>query len=124
MNLNDLKNNDRLFWVDFSATVSVQLRHVTKERLRHLMKQATTTNFINHKPVEEFNATLADVLLGKEAIRDWHGVSFDDNPAPCTPENIEIAMKGHNIFCDFINSICGDIDNLIRSEKEASEKNC
>ncbi len=124
MNLNDLKNNDRLYWVDFNATVSVQLRHVTKERLRQLMKQATTTRFVNHKPSEEFDSTLGDVLLGKEAIKDWRGVSFGDDPAPCTPENIEIAMKGHNTFSDFINQVCGDIDNLIRLEKEASAKNC
>ncbi len=123
MDLNQLKNNERLFWVDFDSAVSVQVRHITKERLRQLMKQATETRFVNHKQVDEFNATRADVLLGQAVINDWKGVSFGDDPAPCTPENIEIAMKGHNAFGDFINSICGDIDNLIRLEKEAAAKN-
>jgi hypothetical protein len=123
MNLNDLKNNERLFWVDF-GDMSVQLRHITKERLRQLMKQASVTRFVNHKPVEELDVTKADVLLGQTVINDWSGVTFGDEVAPCTAENIELLMKGHNAFSDFINSICGDIDNLIRLEKEASAKNC
>lgn len=123
MQLQDLTNTNRTYTVKFDETVFVDLRHISREELRDINKKCTTTNFINHQKVEEYDATKADCLLGQAAIKGWRGVKNGEEEAPCTPGNIDILMTRHNIFSKFINDVCVDIDFMIRQEKEAERKN-
>lgn len=123
MNLNDLLNTERTYKIKYNEAVILWLRHVSREDLRQLFKQATVTRFVDHKKVEDFDASKSDCLLGRASITGWEGVMFDNTPAPCTPENIDLLMTKHSAFARFINDIAIDIDALVREEQEAERKN-
>jgi len=123
MQLADLQNNDRIFAIPFDDTVTIRLRHITREELRNIYKQATTTRFVNHVKTEEFDPIKGDCLLGRAAIKGWDGIKNGDQDAPCTPEFIDLLMSKHNSFAKFINDISADIDQLIKVEREAERKN-
>lgn len=123
MQLSDLRNSERIFEVPFDDTVTVQLRHVSREELREIYKKATTTKFVNHQKTEQFDSIKGDCLLGQAAIRGWSGVKDGDQDAPCTPEAIDLLMTRHNAFARFINDTVGDLQALIEQEREAERKN-
>jgi len=123
MQLADLQNNDRIFAVPFDDAVTIHLRHITREELRNIYKQATTIRFVNHAKTEEFDHVKADCLLGRAAIKDWEGIKNGDQDAPCTPEFIDLLMSRHNTFARFINDISVDIDQLVQEERQAERKN-
>ena len=116
-------NEERLFWVDYDEVTAVLIKHITKGELRAIMKKSTEVKFVKHEKKDEFDASKADVLLGQEVIKDWRGVKFGDDAAPCSPENIALVMTKINKFSDFINSTCTDLDVLMDLEKAAVVKN-
>lgn len=123
MNLSDLLNTEKTYKVKYNDDVTLYLRHVSREDLRQLFKQATVTRFVDHKRVEEFDAAKSDCLLGRASIKGWEGVQMGDGPAECTPDNIDLLMTKHSGFARFINDIAIDIDALVREEQEAERKN-
>lgn len=123
MQLQNLTNKERIFTVKYDDDVTLQLRHISREELRDIFKEASVTRFVNHQKTEEFDPLKADCLLGRAVITGWSGVKDGDQDAPCTPETIDILMTSHNTFAKFINDICTDIDQLVQQEKEAARKN-
>lgn len=123
MQLSDLRNSERIFEVPFDDTVTVRLRHVSREELREVYKKATTTKFVNHQKHEEFDPVKGDCLLGRAAIKGWSGIMDGDQEAPCTPEAIDLLMTRHNAFTRFVNDTVGDLQTLIELEADAERKN-
>lgn len=123
MDLAILKNTDRHYWVPWGDDAEVCLRHISRAELRDLSKKASVIRFVNHQRTEEIDPVKADCLLGRATIIDWKGFTDGEAAAPCTPEYIDLLMTKHNAFAKFINTMVGDLDNLVSQEKEATAKN-
>ncbi len=123
MQLDDIRQPERLFWAKYDDEIEVQVKYITREALRDIYAEATKTSFANHQKQEEFDPIKADLLLGRATIRAWKGINDGDSPAPCTPENIDLLMRRHNTFAKFINAICVDLDLLLAKEREQAKKN-
>lgn len=123
MDFNTIKNTERTFWCQFNDEVKVELRHLTRDELRDIYKKATKTSFFKNQKTDEFDPVKADCLLGRAAVKNWDGFTDDGNPAPCTPEAIDMLMTRYNIFAKFVNEMCVDIDALVQAEKEDTAKN-
>lgn len=124
MDLSIIKNSERTFFCQFNDEIEVELRHITREELREFYRKATKVTFHKNQKNEEFDSVKADCLLGRAAIKSWKGFTDNGEPAPCTPENIDMLMTRYNPFVKWINEICGDIDSLAAEEKSQTAKNC
>lgn len=123
MDITSLTRDTFSAWVPFADGVDVKVRHMTRERLRDIYRTATTVKLVNREKKEEFDAVLADVLLGREAVEDWKGFSANGAPFPCTPDNVEILIRRHKDFASFVNDTCTDLETLMQREKDEAEKN-
>lgn len=123
MQLHNLTDTSRTYSIPFNDTVTVQLRHISRDELLSISKQCRITRFVNHQKVEEIDSVKGDCLLGRAVIKGWSGIKAGDEDALCTPDNIDLVMTRHNTFAKFINDICTDIDTLVQEEQEAERKN-
>lgn len=111
-------------WVDFSDEVKVLLRHVSREKISKILKQATVTSFDrSHQKQSEVDNLKYGELIGKAAIVDWQGLVAAGGPLPCNPENINILMRRWGDFAKFVSDTCSDLEQLVAAEKESVRKN-
>jgi hypothetical protein len=123
MDISALKK-DLIVGVRFDDDVVVKVRHINRAELRDIYKKATVSKFIDHKKRDEFDAAMADCLLGRAAIIDWDGFMDGSAPFPCSPDNIDYLMKNYTAFAKFINDTVSDLDCLLAAERDAERKNC
>lgn len=123
MELQGLQKDSFEAWVPFGEDGKVLIRYVSREELKKIGKKATSVGYKNHQKVEEIDDVKADILLGRACVRDWEGFTMNGEPFPCTPDHIDFVMTKWSAFGRFINDICSDFDELVRSEKAATIKN-
>jgi hypothetical protein len=113
-----------LAWVPFNDDVTVQVRHVSREELAGILRQATVVSFDNkHQKQTEIDNLKYGELLGLAAIKDWKGLVTGTAEFPCTPENIRILMRKWADFAKFISDLSSDLERLVQAEKETERKN-
>ena len=116
--------DDLTVWVAYNDDVDVQLRHIPREKLSGILKQASRTTWDkHHQPVESVDNLKYGELVGDAAIVDWSGLRDGDQEFPCTPENKNLLMRKWSNFAKFVSDLSSDLDRMIESEKESVRKN-
>ena len=116
-------------WVPFDEDTEVLFEHVPRDELQQLSKKATRISFSKHQRVEEMDATLADKLLGRRAVKGWRprpgkkGFTNKHDPFPYSPENCDLLMTKWQVFARFVNETCVDLELLMEGERVQIEKN-
>ena len=115
---------DLTVWVTYNDDVDVQLKHIPRESLAGILKQATRTTWDkHHQPAENVDNLKYGELVGDAAIVDWSGLRDGDQEFPCTPDNKKLLMRKWSNFAKFVSDLSSDLDRLIESEKESARKN-
>lgn len=111
-------------WVPYNDQVAVLVRHIPREKLSGILRQATKTTWDQkHQPENNVDNIKYGELIGEAAIVDWTGLIIDDKPFPCTKENRGILMRKWGSFAKFISDLSSDIERLMESQQEAVRKN-
>jgi hypothetical protein len=117
-------SEDLAVWVEYNDQVSVLLRHIPREKLAGIFKQATRTTWDkNHQPETTIDNIKYGELVGEAAIADWAGLVDGEEPFPCTKENKALLMRKWGNFAKFVSDLSSDLDRLIESEQDAVRKN-
>lgn len=117
--------DDLTVWVPYNDEVSVQLKHIPREALAGILKQATRTTWDKaHQPENTIDNIKYGELVGDAAIMDWAGLRDGDREFPCTQENKRLLMRKWANFAKFVSDLSSDLDRLVESEKESARKNC
>ena len=115
---------DFAVWVEYNDDVSVLIKHVPRESLAGILKQATRTTWDkHHQPENSVDNIKYGELVGDAAIVDWTGLVDGDQPFPCTQENKKLLMRKWTNFAKFVSDLSSDLDRLMESEKESARKN-
>lgn len=115
---------DLAVWVQYNDEVSVLIRHIPREALSGILRQATRTTWDkHHQPQQVVDNIKYGELVGEAAIVDWTGLIDGDQPFPCTRENKSLLMRKWSNFAKFISDLSSDLDRLMESDKEAARKN-
>lgn len=111
-------------WVSYNDDVSVLIRHIPRESLSGILRQATRTTWDkNHQPEQVVDNIKYGELVGEAAIVDWAGLIDGDQPFPCTKDNRALLMRKWSNFAKFISDLSSDLDRLMESDKDAARKN-
>ena len=116
-------------WVPFDDDTEVLFEYVPRDELQKLSRKATKTSFVRHQRIEEIDATEADILLGRRAVKDWRpllgktGFTIKDEPFLYSPEHCDLFMTKWNAFARFVNETCVDLELLMEKEQEQIRKN-
>jgi len=110
-------------WVPF-LDGRVLIRYVSREELHRLDKEATEFSWERGLPIrKERDPAKADLLLGRIAVRGWHGFTLEGITFPYTIENCDFLMARWVEFARFVNETCVDLLALADAEKGEAEKN-
>ena len=115
---------DVAVWVQYNDQVNVLIRHIPRERLSGILKQASRTTWDkNHQPETTIDNIKYGELVGDAAIVDWTGLIDGEQAFPCTKDNKALLMRKWGNFAKFISDLSSDLDRLLESEREAERKN-
>lgn len=123
--VSSMRGDDGLaVWVEYNDEITVQIKHVPREAMAGILRQATRTTWDkNHQPENTIDNLKFGELVGDAAIIDWRGLVDGDQEFPCTPENKRLLMRKWANFARFVADCSSDLDRLMAAEKEAARKN-
>lgn len=117
-------NEDMVVWVPYNDMVTVGIKHIPREKLSGMLKQATKTTWDkHHQPEQTVDSIKYGELVGEAAIEGWTGLMVGDQELPCTSENKKLLMRKWTNFAKFVSEYSSDLDRLIEIEKESARKN-
>lgn len=129
MEIGGLKKKDFQVWVPFGVQdekngAQVLIRYLTREDLQEITRKATVVAWDRRNPREShLDATQADILIGRAAVKGWKGFTHDGNDYPYSPENCDELMKGWMEFAQFVNDVAIDLQRLQEVEAKQTVKN-
>lgn len=129
MEIEKLSQDSFEVWVPFDDDSEVLFSYVPRDELQKMSKKATKVSFIKHQRTEEIDATEADLLLGRRAVKDWRplpgkkGFTMHGEPFPYSPENCDLLMTKWHAFARFVNESCVDLELLMEKDQEQIQKN-
>jgi hypothetical protein len=124
MEIGGLQREDFQVWVPFGDDAEVLIQYVPREVLQQIRRKATRITWDRkHQKEEQFDPIKADELLGRNAVKDWKGLTMNGEPYPYSPENCDFLMRKWVEFARFVNEVCVDLEALVEEERRQKVKN-
>ena len=111
-------------WVPFKGDAEVFMSYCSPKRMKQLRDDCRVKKWEGGKLVRAVDEEKLNDKLKDEIVHDWRGfVNSDESVFPFSRDNLVLLMDHYTEFATFVNDACLDIENFVREQQEAVEKN-
>jgi len=125
MDISRLKKKDLEVWIPLFDGIEIQCRHLTQNVFDDLHAQSLSVRFNprTQAKAEEVDDIKFSRSLARAVVIDWRGITEDDKPWPCTPENIDFLMGECTEFRLLVRGAPLSLEKMLAMDREADTKN-